>query len=73
MDRFSSRISVFYGLQYKREDEEIPLPPQDVVQPGSVRCMVYNIRHGAGLDNIVDMSRILKVIKESGATIVALN
>lgn len=57
----------------KREDEEIPLSPQDPVQPGSVRCLVYNIRHGAGMDNIVDMSRILKVIKESGATIVALN
>ena len=34
--------------------------------------MTYNIRHGRGLDNKVDLERIAKVIKAEGADIVAL-
>ena len=37
-----------------------------------ITVMTYNIRHGRGLDNKVDLERIATVIKESGADIVAL-
>src|SRR5690625_7572648 len=34
--------------------------------------MSYNIHHGRGLDDVVDLERIAEVIVESGAVIVAL-
>ena len=38
----------------------------------ALRVMTWNIHHGRGLDNNVDLERIATVIRESGADIVAL-
>lgn len=43
----------------------------DREQP-ELTVMSYNIHHGRGLDGVVDLERIAKVIVESGADIVAL-
>src|SRR5690606_17503515 len=50
----------------------VPEEPENP-DPDGVRVMVYNIRHGQGMDNVVNLNRILDVIKDSEATIVALN
>jgi endonuclease/exonuclease/phosphatase family metal-dependent hydrolase len=39
---------------------------------GTLRVMCWNIRHGLGNDGCVDLQRIARVIRESGAQIVAL-
>ena len=39
---------------------------------GKICVMTYNIRHGRGLDNQVDLERIARLIKAEGADIVAL-
>ncbi|TYR32627.1 hypothetical protein FXV77_18645 [Sphingobacterium phlebotomi] len=54
------------------EEPDHPEIP-DVSNPEAIRVMVYNIRHGRGMDNIVGLHRILEVIKNSEASIVALN
>ncbi len=41
-------------------------------QPQTFRVMTYNIHHGEGLDQKVDLLRIAQLIKEQGADIVAL-
>lgn len=56
----------------KQPDTGDPENPE-ISAPEGLRVMTYNIRHGSGMDNIMDLDRILQVIKESGATIVALN
>jgi len=58
----------------KQEPEEIPQPiePTDPIQ-GDFRAMTYNIHFGVGNDNILNLDRIVEVIKNSGASIVALN
>lgn len=38
-----------------------------------VRVMTFNIRHGRGMDNEINLSRIAQVIKDAGAELVALN
>ena len=43
----------------------------DGEQP-ELTVMSYNIHHGRGLDDVVDLERIAEVIVESGAEIVAL-
>jgi len=40
--------------------------------PSSFRVMTYNIHHGRGLDERVDLERIAQVIKHQGADLVAL-
>lgn len=35
--------------------------------------MTFNIRHGRGMDNEIDLSRIARVITDAGADLVALN
>jgi endonuclease/exonuclease/phosphatase family metal-dependent hydrolase len=40
--------------------------------PSPLRVMTYNIHHGEGLDGQLDLERIARVIRESGATIVGL-
>lgn len=42
-------------------------------QPGrNLRVLSYNIHHGAGVDGVVDLERIAKVVEDSGADVVAL-
>lgn len=38
----------------------------------SIKVMTFNIRHGRGMDENVDLDRIVEIIRESGAEIVAL-
>lgn len=38
-----------------------------------VRVMTFNIRHGRGMDDEINLPRIADVIRESGADVVALN
>lgn len=35
--------------------------------------MTFNIRHGRGMDNEINLPRIARVIAEAGAKVVALN
>ncbi len=37
-----------------------------------LRVLTYNIHHGAGVDGILDLERIAKLIRDSGADLVAL-
>lgn len=37
-----------------------------------LRVLVYNIRHGDGMDRVIDLERIAEVIRESGANVVLL-
>ncbi|HEX5218386.1 MAG TPA: endonuclease/exonuclease/phosphatase family protein [Verrucomicrobiae bacterium] len=46
--------------------------PAPVAAAEKIRVMTYNIRHGRGLDNQVNLERIAKLIKEEGPDIVAL-
>lgn len=39
----------------------------------SVRVMTFNIRHGRGVDNEINLPRIARVIQDAGAEVVALN
>lgn len=54
------------------EESEHPENPE-IPSPDGIRVMVYNIRHGQGMDNLVNLNRVLDVIKDSEAEIVALN
>src|SRR5690606_21695956 len=54
------------------EEPDHPEIPE-VSNPDGIRVMVYNIRHARGMDNIVGLHRILEIIKDSKASIVALN
>ena len=45
-------------------------PPQP--SPGSLTVMSFNIRHGVGTDNLLDLDRIARVITTSGAELVGL-
>ena len=45
-----------------------PPPPS----PGSVTVMSFNIRHGVGTDNLLDLDRIARVVAASGAELVGL-
>ncbi|RHW43331.1 endonuclease [Neobacillus notoginsengisoli] len=38
----------------------------------SIKVMSYNIHHGVGIDNVLDLERIAGLIREEGADIVAL-
>jgi endonuclease/exonuclease/phosphatase family metal-dependent hydrolase len=46
-----------------------PIPAVDKIE---LKIMTYNIRHGKGIDNIVDLKRIEREIRWSGVEIVAL-
>jgi endonuclease/exonuclease/phosphatase family metal-dependent hydrolase len=46
--------------------------PAYAEQPRQLRVMSYNIHHGAGVDGVLDLERIARVIEDSGADIVAL-
>src|SRR5690625_2330211 len=39
----------------------------------SIRVMTFNIRHGRGMDDVVDLQRIAQVIQQHQADVVALN
>lgn len=39
----------------------------------SLRVMTFNIRHGRGMDDVIDLRRIARVIADAGADLVALN
>ncbi len=41
--------------------------------PGSYTVMTYNIRHGVGLDRVLDLDRIVRVIKSVDPDIIVLN
>ncbi|MVA75455.1 endonuclease/exonuclease/phosphatase [Auraticoccus sp. F435] len=44
-----------------------PGPP-----PAELQVMAYNIHHGAGVDGVLDLERVARVIEESGADVVGL-
>lgn len=46
--------------------------PAATTQPMTLRVLTYNIHHGEGVDRKLDLDRIAKVIRESGADLVAL-
>jgi endonuclease/exonuclease/phosphatase family metal-dependent hydrolase len=46
--------------------------PDSPVTPVTFRVMTFNIHHGRGLDNEVDLNRIAKLIVREGADVVAL-
>lgn len=41
-------------------------------EPVTFRVLTYNIHHGEGMDGVIDLDRIAKVIRESNADLVAL-
>ncbi|HRX87701.1 MAG TPA: endonuclease, partial [Phycisphaerae bacterium] len=41
-------------------------------KPVTIRVLTYNIHHGAGMDKQIDLPRIAKIIRDSGADLVAL-
>ncbi|WP_059173303.1 endonuclease/exonuclease/phosphatase family protein [Bacillus sp. FJAT-27445] len=41
-------------------------------QGTSIKVMTYNIHHGVGIDNVLDLGRIASLVREEGADIVAL-
>ncbi|MEM6673614.1 MAG: endonuclease/exonuclease/phosphatase family protein [Planctomycetota bacterium] len=47
-----------------------PPPAADPDVP--LRLLVYNIRHGAGIDGVVDLERVADIIRTSGANLVLL-
>lgn len=46
--------------------------PKRPTPPYEVRVMAYNIHHGAGVDGVLDLERIARVIEDSGADVVGL-
>src|SRR5699024_1396403 len=61
---------------YPSDSDTIPSSDSGIISPdtvGTIRIMQYNIRHGEGMDEKVDLNRIANVIRESGAKIVSLN
>ncbi|HEX8912368.1 MAG TPA: endonuclease/exonuclease/phosphatase family protein, partial [Humisphaera sp.] len=49
-----------------------PSPAADAVAPAFLRVLTYNIHHGAGEDGKIDLDRIARVIRDSGADLVVL-
>ncbi len=41
--------------------------------PGTIKIMTYNIRYGKGLDDNLNLDRIIEIINNSNAQIIALN
>ncbi len=41
-------------------------------QPSTLRILAYNVRHGAGMDDVVDLTRAARVIRELQPDVVAL-
>ncbi len=47
--------------------------PAALARPGrELLVLTFNIRHGAGLDGVVDLARVAAVIRDSGASLVGL-
>lgn len=53
--------------------EEPGLESTSLPAPGPLKVMSYNIRHGRGMDDVIDLQRLADVIAHSGAQIVGLN
>jgi endonuclease/exonuclease/phosphatase family metal-dependent hydrolase len=50
----------------------VATPPVFAAGPRTLKVMTYNIAHGKGLDQKVDLERTAKVIRDGGADLVAL-
>lgn len=57
------------GLALARADQSPPAPPP---APPRLRVMTYNIHHGAGMDQRIDLPRIARVITDAKVDLVAL-
>ncbi|MDK2811146.1 MAG: hypothetical protein PWR27_1855 [Petroclostridium sp.] len=70
----------------KKEIEVLPVKNIPIVQAKSaampvpvaarektLKLMTYNIRHGVGIDNKLDLGRVIDTIKRAGPDIIALN
>ncbi|MGM0506741.1 MAG: endonuclease/exonuclease/phosphatase family protein [Bacteroidota bacterium] len=60
------------GCAHNPYGESLSGPDSETDPSGSIRVMAYNIHHAAGMDGVVDIERIARIIRESGADVVAL-
>lgn len=65
---------VFIFINYTQKGVEVISRTHSLTpQPSRVKIMTYNIQHGRGLDNRLDLKRIARTIKESNSQIIGLN
>jgi endonuclease/exonuclease/phosphatase family metal-dependent hydrolase len=66
-------LAAAFGIRAGHAAEK-PVPasaPTATTQPVTLRVLSYNIHHGEGVDRKLDLDRIAKVIRDSGADLVA--
>ncbi|WP_165452847.1 endonuclease/exonuclease/phosphatase family protein [Paenibacillus thalictri] len=64
---FPLYLSLFGGVSASHAPKPIPAKPS-----GTLRVMTYNIRHGEGLDNRVDLERTIGELQKANPDVVAL-
>ncbi len=64
-------IILIYG--FNRYKDRLPRKLINVIAPTKITVMTYDINHGMGNDNVYNLSRISKVIKNESPHIVILN
>ncbi len=69
--------AIVIGQEFQSSEPIAPVasagPPRAALQrPATLRILAYNIRHGEGMDHVIDLERVAQLINELQADVVAL-